>query len=308
MSEKARNLQILAEHGVDVPAGFCLGAEHYQAAIHPLIDKITALIPDSAQIESLISGVAFPDGTMDLIQSEMAQLADAKRFAVRSSGAVVGRGVAIREDSKSSALAGQFDSYLNVKREQVPQAVRRCWASLFNERSVHGFGADRDYVALSTMSVVIQEMVPAHSCAVMMTCDPAGDGATGALEFSWGPCEAIVSGIVNPDEAIFHRRTGAVISIAVGSKAHLIQYGVFAATGDNAIKQPTAPEARACLSLSPDLLATVIALGQRIERIFNFPQDIELVVTESGRIVVTQSRAITRLPATYVSLMPQLYP
>lgn len=300
MSEKARNLEILAANRIAVPKGFTLPAEHYQTAMKPLVGRIIAALPTPSRIERIFQVATIHPKTMRFLIDHLALLPEAERFAVRSSGAVVGRGISIREDSASVALAGQFDSFLNVPRELVPQAVLRCWASLFNERSVVSFGADREYVLGSAMSVVIQEMIPARTCAVMMTCDPTGDGETGAIEFSWGPCEAIVSGFVSPDEAIFHRGTRNIVSTSIGSKAWQVRYADFAATGDNAIKIATAKEDRTRLSMTTNVIADLVVLGQRIEQVFERPQDVELVITPDGRVVVTQSRAVTTLPATRI--------
>ncbi|MGH6793069.1 MAG: PEP/pyruvate-binding domain-containing protein [Methyloceanibacter sp.] len=300
MSQKALNLEILAANAIAVPKGFTLAAEHYRTAIEPLVGPITAALSAPLQVEEIFRTSAIPPKTLQYLADQLALLPEAKRFAVRSSGVVVGRGISIREDSTDVALAGQFDSFLNVPRELVPQAVLRCWASLFNERSVVGFGADRDYVLGSAMSVVIQEMIPARACAVMMTCDPTGDGETGAIEFSLGPCEAIVSGIVSPDEAIFHRGTGTIISTRVGSKEWQVRYSNFDATGDNALKIATTPEDRTRLSLNAKALADLVVLGQRIERIFERPQDVEIVIAPDERVVVTQSRAVTTLPTTQI--------
>ena len=52
----------------------------------------------------------------------------ADRFAVRSSG--------VLEDGADMSAAGQNETYLGVKEEQVPLKVLACWASLFTFQSV----------------------------------------------------------------------------------------------------------------------------------------------------------------------------
>ncbi|MDP2759781.1 MAG: PEP/pyruvate-binding domain-containing protein [Sideroxyarcus sp.] len=296
ISQKALNIEILAANGITVPKGFTLAAEHYLTALAPLKTRIIAALSNPLQIREIFLASTIPQNAMRCLADKLALLPEVNRFAVRSSGVVMVHGTLIREESADVSMAGQFDSYLNVPRELVPQAVLRCWASLFNERSVLSFDANYDYVLGSAMSVLIQEMIPAKACAVMMTCNPISNGENGAIEFSLGPCEAIVSGIVNPDEVIFNRSNGEIISTRVGSKEWQICYSDFTATGNNVLRIAVAPEARARLSLTTNALTDLFVLGQKIERIFNYPQDVEVVITPGKQIVVTQSRSITTLP------------
>jgi rifampicin phosphotransferase len=122
------------------------------------------------------------------------------KFAVRSSGTVLKNGEAIVEDSAKKSLAGQYESFLNVPPSEVANAVKLCWASLFNERSLHVFEAKTNGSFLdSKMSVVVQQMVLADVSAVMMTQDLLEKFPLLAMETTYGACEAIVSGKVTGD-------------------------------------------------------------------------------------------------------------
>lgn len=296
MTQKARNLEVLKLNGIAVPTGFTLSDEYYSAALEAVADQVISALPSSQRISEIFLEVGIPEPAEKHLQRQLSAFPETCRFAVRSSGAVFGRGKMIREDSANISLAGQFESFLNVPRSLVAQAVLRCWTSLFNERSIASFEADRDYVLGSVMSVVIQEMIPARASAVIMTVDPLGDGKTGAIEFTLGPCEALVAGLTSPDEAIFHRDTCEIVATSVGSKIWQVAYGDFIAAGENANRVLTATEDRSHLSLSPETLRRLVALGLRIEGIFGVPQDIEIVITDDENIVVTQARAITTLP------------
>jgi pyruvate,water dikinase len=193
-------------------------------------------------------------------------------------------------------MAGQFESYLQVPRDMVLDAVRLCWASLFNRRSLESFGANADYIHESAMSVVVQEMVPAIASAVMMTVDPLGVGDVGGIELMVGPCEAIVSGIASPDEVMFSRSGGDVLRTAIGRKELKIEYEVFRNLVGNGRQVPVTQEERNVFSVSPEIVASLIRIGHRIECIFGTPQDVEIVITPSSQIMVTQARAITCVP------------
>lgn len=302
MTQKARNLEVLKSNGISVPRGFALKDEHYRAAIAPIAEKIISALPSSDRIFEIISKAGMSSRTESCLREALSTLSGVERFAVRSSGSIRGHREMIREDSATVSLAGQFDSFLNVPRKLIPQAVLMCWSSLFNERSVACFAPDRDYVTESFMSVVIQEMIPARASAVMMTVDPQGNGDTGAIEFTWGPCEALVSGFVNPDEITFDRRSCDFSTPVLGSKRWLVYYSDFVSGKNNSHKVPIPREDRDRVSLDPKTLREIAALGLRVERLFGCPQDMEIVVTPDGNVVVTQTRAITTLPSIVMPL------
>jgi rifampicin phosphotransferase len=301
MSQKAKNLEILSAAGIVVPKGFALPAEHYQHAAGMLTDDIEEALPDAQKVEAIFKAMVLPSQTAQFIDMHLARLSGASRFAVRSSGAIaIGSGAeAVLEDSAETSLAGQFDSFLNVPVDMVGDAVKRCWASLFNARSISSFCNRRGYVRSSTMTVVIQEMITAKASAVMMTADPLGDGSTGAIEFTWGPCGAIVAGITSPDEAIFDRFTGCLLSIRLGRKERRIAYSDYGYAASNETKVVTTIKEQRIMSLESATLTRLIDLGAKIEQIFGRPQDIEAVVTDNNSIVVTQARPVTMLSDAY---------
>ena len=64
------------------------------------------------------------------VEDTMASMSNplSARFAVRSSGSM--------EDLASKSFAGQYDSVLNVLPENVPNAIKRCWASQYGDHVV----------------------------------------------------------------------------------------------------------------------------------------------------------------------------
>jgi pyruvate,water dikinase len=308
MSQKAKNLEILASAGIAVPQGFTLPPDHYQRAVSELAGAIDGAMPNAQNVQSVFATADLQANTKRFIDEHLARFPNVSRFAVRSSGSIAsGEGsLAILEDSAEMSLAGQFDSFLNVPAEMVGHAVKRCWASLFNARSIASFQGLVDYVRMSAMTVVIQEMIPAKASAVMMTADPLGDGRTGTIEFTWGPCGAIVSGITSPDEAVFDRATGRLVSVRVGRKERRVVYSDYGDADDNESRLGTTIEEQRIMSIESPTIMRLIALGNRIERLFGRPQDIEAVVTESNGIVITQARPVTMLADGYVPFDVQM--
>src|SRR5207237_8703239 len=89
----------------------------------------------------------------------------APRVGVRSS--------ATAEDLPEASFAGQQDTILAVLGEdEVVDAVRRCWASLWNERAV-AYRTTHDVADAGLgLAVVVQDMVAAHAAGVLFTAEP----------------------------------------------------------------------------------------------------------------------------------------
>lgn len=300
MSGKASNIAELARHGIPVPNGFELDESHYRDAIAPVRKELVSAAGDPAAAQRVFAKIELPARTVRALRDGLERIPPTSTLAVRSSGNIVAKGRAIAEDSSEVSLAGQFESFLNVPRDQVHDAVRLCWASLLNERSIRLFEADEAYIDNSAMSVLVQEMMPAAASAVVMTVDPLGDGTFGGIELSVGPCEAIVGGAVSPDEVTFHRESGSIMGRRVGSKEFKIEYRPFARGTDNTIKRALPQTVREQLAVSDSVLIKIIDVARDIENIFGAPQDIEIVVDGADKITVVQSRAITRLPKGFI--------
>lgn len=121
---------------------------------------------------------------------------EAKEVAVRSS--------ATAEDLPDASFAGQHETYLNIKgNEQLLQAVKKCFASLYTDRAIkyrEDKGFEHHTIALS---VGVQLMVRSDKgCSgVGFTIEPeSGFENIILLSGVWGLGENIVQGTVNPDE------------------------------------------------------------------------------------------------------------
>jgi phosphoenolpyruvate synthase/pyruvate phosphate dikinase len=304
MTTKATNLAELARHGINVPRGFHLDSSHYREAIEPIRGTLTAAVVRRVGVSEIFDGLPLPERTMTTLGDKLSRFPASTVFAVRSSGDIMFRGQRILEDGREISLAGQFESFLNVPREELSSAVTQCWASLFNERSLDVFGADGSYLSESSMTVLIQEMIPATASAVVMTVDPLREGNLGGIEVTLGPCEAIVSGAVTPDEISFYREDGAIAERRIGAKEFAIEYGRFARGSDNRRRRPLAQALREKLAVSERVLDNIIDVARRVENIFNWPQDIELVIDAYANVTVVQARSITCLPSRFISFGP----
>ncbi|MET0516278.1 MAG: PEP/pyruvate-binding domain-containing protein, partial [Nitrospiraceae bacterium] len=133
---KAVGLARLLRGGFSVPPGFCLTAATYQEFLHHTgIEseqwrRVYALPPNErsmvlGSMKTKILSASWPWELLTDLQNELgrAPLAPDSRWAVRSSGT--------SEDLQGASFAGLYRTELGVAREEIPQAILRCWGSLW---------------------------------------------------------------------------------------------------------------------------------------------------------------------------------
>jgi pyruvate,water dikinase len=244
--------------------------------------------------ELLRAGIPVPPG-FAISTSAREELTGALRheIAARYTGlgddsAVAVRSSALGEDSAEATFAGQQDTYLWVRGvDAICDAVRKCWASLYNAETVayrERFGVENP-----AMGVTVQLMVDAAVSGVMFTCNPvSGDRSMLAVNASWGLGLAVVGGEVTPDDYLVSKITAEVVRQTINDKA--IEY---VPGGDGPRRVDVAGERRTQPCLTD--LGPLLALARRIEGHFGVPQDIEWAIDREGELFVLQSRPVTGL-------------
>jgi pyruvate,water dikinase len=121
------------------------------------------------------------------------------------------RSSATAEDLPTASFAGQHETFLNVRGdEMLLDACRRCFASLFLDRAISyrvDQGFDHFKVALS---VGVMKMVRSDLAAsgVIFTLDTeSGFRDVVFVTGSYGLGENVVQGAVDPDEFYVHKPT-----------------------------------------------------------------------------------------------------
>src|SRR3989441_9236340 len=254
---KGANLGGLAKAGFPVPNGFVLTTPAYALAA----EAAGADPARPAEAAERLRAAPMPEVIAKAARKAYAAL-DAERVAVRSS--------ATAEDLPGASFAGQQDSYLDVSGEEgLLDAIRRCWASLWNERAVayrHANGVDNTGVSLA---VVVQEMVDASAAGVLFTADPVtGRRRRAAIDAVAGLGDNLVAGAVDPDHYAVEIASHVVVQSPAGGRGSV---------------------------LSDQEVLTLAEFGDRIERHFNAPQDIEFALDQERHVWLVQSRPITTL-------------
>ena len=205
VGNKAKFLIEMKNNGFNVPNGFVLDSDTYSDEIlNNKIDKeITKLINKlnkeniseiSKEITSLFDSFEFSSA----IKKEVEKLLDeSKLYAVRSSGA--------KEDLDNYSFAGQYETFLNVRKRSVLRKVIDCYKSMFSEVILSYFINNNISTDYLKMSVIVQEMVPSEYSGICFTVDPvSGKDKTMLIEIGEGLGENIVSGQNKPEQYYYN--------------------------------------------------------------------------------------------------------
>ena len=271
---KAANLGELISAGFPVPPGFAVTTAAYTLTAAALDTS------DPAGAREAVAKAELPAPVATAVRATYLGLGVDVPVAVRSS--------ATAEDLPWASFAGQQDTYLNVVgADEVLDAVRRCWASLWTDRAVSYRETQGIDHAAVQIAVVVQQMVDARVAGVLFTADPVtGTRDRSVIDASPGLGEAVVSGAVNPDHIVVDARG---VHVTPGDKAVQVR----PLPGGGVEQVPVIDAGGACLT---DEQATALAeLGRRVESHFGAPQDIEWALDADGRLWLTQARPITTL-------------
>ncbi len=286
---KSASLGELIGAGVPVPPGFALAAETYLAAVEGV-----DLSGDADRCSAAIRATPLPDELREELAARYEELASetgdpSPPVAVRSS--------AIGEDSEEATFAGQQETYLWVRGiDQLYEAVRDCWASLYSPEAVSYRAEMAAEHAVPAMGVTVQLMVDAGVSGVMFTCNPlSGDPSTVAVNASWGLGLAVVGGEVTPDEYRVSKVTREVLSKSVGPKE--LEY-LPDPSGSGATRAEVSAERQAEACLDEEQLGLLADVARKIESHFGGHQDIEWAIARGrGELYMLQARPVTVKPA-----------
>lgn len=303
---KASGLGELTAQGLPIPPGFVVttAAYHRSRAVGRLDESVLPMLAgldpsDLADVADRCAGIRAIVRQLPMDAGSEEQIRGAYRELCRQCHVadvpVAVRSSATREDSAGDSFAGEHDTYLWVRGEDdVLDAVRRCWASLFTDRATC-YRLDRGLDHLSgEMGVVVQKMVQPRSAGVAFTLNPAnGDRSAIAIESSWGFGEAVVAGEVTPDSFLVDKVMFVITYRAIATKEQ-----EYVLSGADAVVRVAIDAARGeQSSLTDEEVLDVARLARKVERIYSCPQDIEWAIDahdgRGGGVTLLQARPET---------------
>ena len=322
--------QQLAPLGVRIPQGFAITATAYHDALdqadawvelHRLLDTLDkrdtdALTRVAARVREIVYAAPMPQaveaGIRQAWRTLKAELGEELSVAVRSS--------ATAEDLPTASFAGQHDTYLNIRGEEMLlDAVKRCQASLFTDRAIsyrtdNGFDHFKVYLSVAVMQMVRSDLA---SSGVIFTIDTeSGHPDVVFITGAWGLGENVVQGAVDPDEFYVHKPTfrqgfRSVLRKTLGEKQIRMVYSP-GRTREPVINRPTpkADRARFCLSEADvlELADAAIKIEDHYSRqagVFR-PMDIEWAKDgPDGKLYIVQARPETAASQRSVNVLEE---
>jgi len=323
---KGMSLAKMINAGFPIPDGFhvtteayrqCVAANNLQVKILSALKEVNTSLPATLEAASQTIRTGFEHSRIP------ADLSDAIMDAYQARGhdheVVAVRSSATAEDLPEASFAGQQETYLNVHGiDEVLDAVKKCWASLWTARAIAyriKNNIDENTVALA---VVVQEMMNAEASGIVFTANPInGRRDEMVINAAWGLGEAIVGGLVSPDTIVADKATGKVKKYDVAEKTVIT---VLMESGTR--EEPLDEARRSAQVLNEADVAALTDIARQIENFYGKPQDIEWCRAASpslsgsptgvlrkgaraeGGFYIVQSRPITALPEAPIEWIP----
>ncbi len=254
---KAYNLSKIAKAGFLIPRGFVVTTYVFKKWAENAC-KLDADISDKI--------------------SKAFQLLELENVAVRSSSTV--------EDLSQASSAGVYKTSLNIKRDEVVNAIIEGFKS-FYEPNAQIYRSEKSIERGADMAIIVQEMINARISGVLFTRNPLNPD-TGESEFvinaTFGLGEPLVSGRVSGDTFVIDKEKKLIKESTITQKNSML-------TKDGEVSVPESIRSGSALNNSQ--IDQLIQIGKEIEVLFGAPQDIEFAITHD-KIWILQSRPITK--------------
>ena len=308
----------LSSKGIRVPMGFAITAQAYWRFIdhnkmRDLIESNLSMLKSIQDIENVqrvgstirqmfINGQV-PD---DLEQEIIASYKKLSQLYTEDELAVAVRSSATAEDLPTASFAGQQETYLNIRGvKPLLESCKRCFASLYTDRAIVYRVENRFEHMQVALSIGVQKMVRSDCSVsgVAFSLDTeSGFADVVTINSSYGLGEAIVQGMVDPDEFVVFKPTleqgyAPIIKKFCGQKNIKIVYGT-AGTGTQKVAVPS--QEQVMFSLNDEDLLFIARSVMTIEKHYSdracrwVPMDVEWAKDGvDGLIYIVQSRPET---------------
>lgn len=284
---KSANLGELAKLNIPVLPGFATTISAYdyfmertriRHSVEELLrglnaDDIHSLQENGKKIRSLIKNAHTPPEFRKKITKAYQELSE--RLGVEEPEVAV-RSSATAEDVEGASFAGQQETYLNVKgEEELMEAVKKCFASLFTNRAI-SYREDKDFSHFDVkLSCAIQKMARSDiaSSGVMFSIDPdTGFENAIIINAAYGLGETVVQGQVNPDEYVVFKKNTGIIEKKLGNKEIKLVRGE--ERGQHK-EVPTSEDERNSFCLNDDQIKELANYARKIENHYDQAMDME---------------------------------
>lgn len=299
---KGANLGEMTRAGFPIPGGFILTsnayfdfirANHLESAMSAVLDGLDVndsnlLDSASRKIESMIVKGEISEEIRKEIVDAYERLCSIERETV----ATAVRSSATAEDLPEASFAGQQKTFLNMKGdEEVINAIRECWASLFEPRAIF-YRVQNNFEHMKVgLAAVVQKMVNADRAGVMFSVDPVTqDRSIMVIEAAYGLGETVVSGEVTPDTYKVRKSDLAIVDKEIAAQDFMVIRDAQGGTKEEKLD----PLIMRRQKLDDQEIKELAKTGKLIEDHYKAPQDMEWAI-EGNRMFIVQSRNVTTL-------------
>jgi pyruvate,water dikinase len=251
-----------------------------------------ALSEAAFDIRNAVEAAEIPQEVREAIGKGYQELCD--KLGVKDLPVAV-RSSATAEDLPDASFAGQQDTYLNmIGAEQVINAVRRNWASLFTDRAIYYRHQNNIDHGTTYLSAVIQQMVDSTVAGTAFTVEMGTGFPVYKIDGSYRLGEAVVSGAANPDTWILDKKF-RFLRRDFGTKlAKFVPLKVTNVKAKEGIeKVDTTYEERHKWCLTDEQVKMVAKACEAIHNHYGKYMDIEWAFDSSGKLWIVQARPET---------------
>lgn len=214
----------------------------------------------------------------DEIKEKLTQLSDDSYFAIRSSAG--------NEDSKENSFAGQFDTFLYIKKNDVIQKIKEVYMSAFSKR-IETYRKENNIQEITIPSVIVQKMVNSEKAGVAFGANPINsDVKETVVTAVYGLGSSLVDGIATSDTYII-KDNEIKKEISKKDFYHKLENGIV-------VQRQVEEEFQEKQVLTDKQIQEVKELVKKAGDFFGRYQDIEWGY-ENEKLYLLQSRPITTL-------------
>jgi pyruvate,water dikinase len=271
---KAINLFKMAEQGINIPNFFCINNEWLEKKLKDKKHSINKLIKeidysDEEKVELISNKIndliekTFEDSEFKEFVNQYINTNFKKEdiFAVRSSS--------LLEDSEAVSFAGQFNSFLDIKKEEIFSYILKCYKSLYAPNVLSYCNYQNISTSKLKMNVIVQLMINPEAAGVIFSANPQG--------------------ILNEAVVVVGKGVGKNI---VEDKVSTTSY--YYNLADDLYYYETQENSP---TLQEDILKELIELSKKISDLFKKYMDIEYAISEEI-VYILQARPITTIKDT----------
>ena len=298
IGKKAQNLFELAIQGFNVPNFSVITNKYFKEVIlneikenarntenYYEINNWNSIFNENAEqkIENIIKVITDHKISKDFQEEIESTVKDEKYYAVRSSS--------VEEDSSSFSFAGQFETFLYIKKENMIEKIKDVWISSFSSHVMKYRKEGSINNEINVPAVIIQEMINSDKAGVGFSVNPVnGNYDEAVISGTYGLGTSIVDGDENGDLFIYDKKTKKIKKEIRTKKIRQVL--------DFENQKIKTEE----INIEEEVLTNdeIHELGENIiniEKYYGKPQDMEWAF-EKGKLYILQARPITTLQKT----------